>query len=182
MMPRIQVDKGAIRFVLGGANVMCPGITSAGGAIPVELPEGAPVAVYAQDKEHAMAVGLLRMSTADMCVGAEGRRLWRRRRRPRRGSGGGHCVQRQRAAAACCGCGQRQAAGRTPDCAQQPTATVSLAPSPRAYSLALLFTRAAPPLLPPPRARARSRSKNKGIAIELLHHLDDALWHIPRFD
>jgi len=68
MMPRIQVDKGAIRFVMGGANVMCPGITSAGGAIPVELPEGAPVAVYAQDKEHAMAVGLLRMSTADMCV------------------------------------------------------------------------------------------------------------------
>jgi malignant T-cell-amplified sequence len=66
MMPRIQVDTGAIKFVLGGANVMCPGINSPGGAMPVELPEGAPVAVYAQGKESAMAVGILRMSTADM--------------------------------------------------------------------------------------------------------------------
>lgn len=66
MMPRIQVDTGAIKFVLGGANVMCPGITNPGGAIPVELPEGAPVAVYAQGKEHAMAIGFLKMSTADM--------------------------------------------------------------------------------------------------------------------
>ena len=34
MMPRIQVDKGAIKFILGGANVMCAGITSKGGALP----------------------------------------------------------------------------------------------------------------------------------------------------
>lgn len=66
MMQRIQVDAGAIKFVLGGANVMCRGITSPGGAIPVELPEGAPVAVYAQGKDSAMAVGVLKMSTADM--------------------------------------------------------------------------------------------------------------------
>lgn len=25
-----QVDKGAIRFVLSGANIMCPGLTSKG--------------------------------------------------------------------------------------------------------------------------------------------------------
>lgn len=25
-----QVDKGAIRFVLSGANIMCPGLTSPG--------------------------------------------------------------------------------------------------------------------------------------------------------
>ena len=127
MMPRIQVDAGAIKYVFGGANVMCPGITNpgactrdsgrvsrgrrtahsspplarrhialnvwpplpppppipphpiptlpgdrarapAGGAIPVELPEGAPVAVFAVGKEHAMAIGVLKMSTADMCV------------------------------------------------------------------------------------------------------------------
>ena len=66
MMPRIQVDTGAIKFVLGGANVMCPGINSPGGAILTELPEGAPVAVYAQGKENALAVGFLKMSTADM--------------------------------------------------------------------------------------------------------------------
>jgi malignant T-cell-amplified sequence len=31
MMPKVQVDRGAIKFVLKGANVMSPGITSAGG-------------------------------------------------------------------------------------------------------------------------------------------------------
>lgn len=30
MMPRIQVDAGAIKYVFGGANVMCPGITNPG--------------------------------------------------------------------------------------------------------------------------------------------------------
>lgn len=66
MMPRVQVDTGAIKFVLGGANIMCRGITSAGGAMPVELPAGAPVAIYAEGKEHAIAVGTMAMSTADV--------------------------------------------------------------------------------------------------------------------
>ena len=42
-MPEVQVDKGAIRFVLGGANIMCPGLTSAGGKMEDELPEGTAV-------------------------------------------------------------------------------------------------------------------------------------------
>jgi hypothetical protein len=29
---------------------------------------------------------------------------------------------------------------------------------------------------------ARSKAKGKGVAIEVLHHLDDALWHTLRFD
>ena len=29
-MPIMQVDKGAIKFVLSGANIMCPGFTSPG--------------------------------------------------------------------------------------------------------------------------------------------------------
>uniref|UniRef100_A0A8B9XAT7 Pre-PUA domain-containing protein n=1 Tax=Bos mutus grunniens TaxID=30521 RepID=A0A8B9XAT7_BOSMU len=31
ILPRQQVDKGAIKFVLSGANIMCPGLTSPGG-------------------------------------------------------------------------------------------------------------------------------------------------------
>ncbi|CAE7244316.1 mcts1, partial [Symbiodinium microadriaticum] len=31
MMPKMQVDKGAIKFVLRGASIMCPGLTSPGG-------------------------------------------------------------------------------------------------------------------------------------------------------
>ena len=30
MLPKMQVDKGAIRFILSGANIMCPGLTSPG--------------------------------------------------------------------------------------------------------------------------------------------------------
>ena len=30
MLPHMQVDKGAVSFVLSGANIMCPGLTSAG--------------------------------------------------------------------------------------------------------------------------------------------------------
>jgi malignant T-cell-amplified sequence len=48
MMPKMQVDKGAIRFVLGGANIMCPGFTSPGGSMPVSLEAGHPVAIYAE--------------------------------------------------------------------------------------------------------------------------------------
>jgi malignant T-cell-amplified sequence len=63
MMPKMQVDKGAIRFVLGGANIMCPGFTSPGGSIPQPIEAGQPVAIYAEGKQHAMAIGLTKMST-----------------------------------------------------------------------------------------------------------------------
>lgn len=43
LMPVIQVDKGAIRFILSGANIMCRGITSAGGKVPVPLETDTPV-------------------------------------------------------------------------------------------------------------------------------------------
>ena len=33
-MPRVQVDRGAIPYILGGANVMCPGLTGAGADMP----------------------------------------------------------------------------------------------------------------------------------------------------
>ena len=38
MLPKVQVDKGAIRFILSGANVMCPGLTSPGGRMDGHLP------------------------------------------------------------------------------------------------------------------------------------------------
>jgi len=31
LLPKIQIDKGGIKFILNGANVMCPGLTSPGG-------------------------------------------------------------------------------------------------------------------------------------------------------
>jgi PUA domain protein len=66
MMASVRVDKGAIKFVFKGADVMCPGVTSAGGSVSADLPEGAPVAIFAEGKEHPLAVGLMKMSGADM--------------------------------------------------------------------------------------------------------------------
>lgn len=65
--PRVKVDRGAIKFVMGGANIMCPGLTSKGAELPEEnLEAGTFVIVYAEGKEHALAIGKLLMSTDDI--------------------------------------------------------------------------------------------------------------------
>lgn len=49
--------------------MMCPGLTSAGGYLPPPeeaLPAGTPVAVFAEGKEHAAAVGITKMGTEEM--------------------------------------------------------------------------------------------------------------------
>lgn len=64
-LPKQQVDKGAIRFVLSGANIMCPGLTSSGAFMnPVE--KGTVVAIMAEGKENCLAIGLTSLSTEDM--------------------------------------------------------------------------------------------------------------------
>lgn len=64
-LPMEQVDKGAIRFVLSGANIMCPGLTSPG-ACMTKVEKGTVVAIMAEGKQHALAIGLTAMSTDDM--------------------------------------------------------------------------------------------------------------------
>jgi len=66
MMPKLRTDKGAIKFVLSGANIMCPGLTSPGATIHDPVDKGTPVAILAEDKEHAMAIGYTIMSTDEM--------------------------------------------------------------------------------------------------------------------
>ena len=67
MMPQVQVDKGAIRHILRGSDVMCPGLTSAGGKLPEEpLEEGTAVAIHAEGKTYPLAVGILKMSTENI--------------------------------------------------------------------------------------------------------------------
>jgi predicted RNA-binding protein (TIGR00451 family) len=46
IMKKFQVDRGAIKFVLSGANIMCPGLTSPGGALDNEVDEETPVVEY----------------------------------------------------------------------------------------------------------------------------------------
>ena len=37
MMPKLRVDQGAIKYVISGANIMCPGLTSPGATIHNEV-------------------------------------------------------------------------------------------------------------------------------------------------
>ncbi|KAK0670256.1 putative translation machinery-associated protein 20 [Cercophora samala] len=91
--PTVRIDRGAIRFVLSGATLMAPGLTSAGGRLPEpssregketlgegapnegadeegrwsrELEKGEPVVVMAEGKEEAAAVGILVMGTKEI--------------------------------------------------------------------------------------------------------------------
>lgn len=80
--PTVRIDRGAIRFVLSGATLMAPGLTSAGGRLPEpkegpesvdaegrwsrELEKDEPVVIMAEGKEHACAVGLLVAGTKEV--------------------------------------------------------------------------------------------------------------------
>ena len=50
MMDKMQCDKGAIKHIFSGSNVMAPGLTSEGGEIHPDLDVGAPVAITAEGK------------------------------------------------------------------------------------------------------------------------------------
>eukprot|EP00934_Nitzschia_sp_Nitz4_P001607 Nitzschia sp. Nitz4//scaffold119_size111653//96856//97624//NITZ4_004211-RA/size111653-processed-gene-0.48-mRNA-1//-1//CDS//3329533899//1607//frame0 len=77
---RVTVDKGAIPYLLGGASVMCPGLTKeVGSEMPLDgvekdehgfdkpgLAKGAGVVIYAEGKKHALATGVMSMSSADI--------------------------------------------------------------------------------------------------------------------
>lgn len=66
---KIGIDRGAIRFVLSGATLMAPGLTSAGGNLPdadEEIEEGAIAVIVAEGKEEACMVGQMRMGTGEI--------------------------------------------------------------------------------------------------------------------
>lgn len=69
-LPTITIDRGAIRFVLSGAALMAPGLTSAGGKLPAdgepEIEKGSVVAVKAEGKDTVCLVGELRMGTGEI--------------------------------------------------------------------------------------------------------------------
>jgi PUA domain protein len=68
----VTVDKGAIPFLLGGANIMCPGLTNPGGSMPEDtearpgVDKGDGVVILAEGKQYAIAVGVMTMSSAEM--------------------------------------------------------------------------------------------------------------------
>ena len=88
MLVHEQVDRGAIKHVISNANIMCPGwhdrsplprihTAAAGltspGARMTPAPAGVAVAVMAEAKVHALAVGLTKLSSEEMCAPASKR-------------------------------------------------------------------------------------------------------------
>lgn len=75
---RVRIDRGAIRFVMSGATLMVPGLTSPGGRLPgdedagvydndgKDLEAGEIVVVEAEGKEHPCLIGVLKMGTKEM--------------------------------------------------------------------------------------------------------------------
>jgi PUA domain protein len=73
-MASVQADRGAIKFVLSGSDIMDPGVTSEGGKLPEEcIEKGKPVLVFAEGKASPMAVGVLMKSTDDIRKQNEGK-------------------------------------------------------------------------------------------------------------
>lgn len=66
MLKSHQMDIGGCRYVVSGADVMCPGLTSEGGQLSPGVEEGEVVGVYVEGKQHAVAVGVALMSTDDI--------------------------------------------------------------------------------------------------------------------
>jgi predicted RNA-binding protein (TIGR00451 family) len=62
ILPHVRIDRGAIRFLLAGAHMMCPGLTSADAA----LPAGTPVVFEAEGKDSAVGIGLTKLGTEEM--------------------------------------------------------------------------------------------------------------------
>ena len=81
-LKRVRIDRGGVRFVLSGATLMVPGLTSAGGRLPgdegteeetkaygnggQEVEAGEVVVVDAEGKENACMVGVLKMGSQEM--------------------------------------------------------------------------------------------------------------------
>jgi len=66
IMTKMQVDKGAIKFILSGADIMCPGLTSEGGKMDDSAQVFDPVAIYVEGKEHAIGIGTMAMTAEEI--------------------------------------------------------------------------------------------------------------------
>ena len=67
ILPKFTVDRGAVPFVLGGANIMAPGLTNTekGGHME-DVPAEAVVAIQVAGKDHAIAIGVTSMSSQEI--------------------------------------------------------------------------------------------------------------------
>jgi PUA domain protein len=66
ILKRAQVDIGGCKYVVSGANIMCQGLTSPGGALDDTIVEGDVVALHVEGKRHAVGVGIASMTANEI--------------------------------------------------------------------------------------------------------------------
>lgn len=59
MMKKLRVDKGALKFVMSGANIMCPGLTSPGATIHDEVSPSVVVCTHVEGRAVSYGINLL---------------------------------------------------------------------------------------------------------------------------
>jgi PUA domain protein len=72
IMPAFTCDKGGKDFVLRGAKVMAPGLTSAGGAVASGVEKNKPVQILIEGEKGPQAVGITLMSSAEITTEKKG--------------------------------------------------------------------------------------------------------------
>lgn len=68
LLPTVRVDPGAIKFILSGADIMCPGLTHPLGSVDPSLSKDSFVTVTVYGKQHAIAIGRMLMSGSEVYV------------------------------------------------------------------------------------------------------------------
>jgi len=61
----MEVDKGGIKHIVGGANAMAPGLLTSGGKMD-DVEADKIVCITGEGKQYAMAVGLTKLSTKEI--------------------------------------------------------------------------------------------------------------------
>ncbi len=70
-LPKVVIDMGAVPYIAKGADVMAPGIVE----IPAGLQTGAFVVIIDQNNRTPLAVGRLRMDSAEISIMEKGRAI-----------------------------------------------------------------------------------------------------------
>ena len=66
LLPVMRVDRGAIKHVINGADIMVPGLRSTRAIIQDDIKREQVVSVFAESKDHALAIGITKMSSQQM--------------------------------------------------------------------------------------------------------------------
>ena len=72
LLPHMVCDKGAIKHIFSGSNVMAPGLVSEGGSVADDCDKGSAVAIMAEGMKHAMGIGFMMQSSDEVKKNGKG--------------------------------------------------------------------------------------------------------------